>query len=237
LFSLKRHRCRTLKTRFTIIPIKPRAVTGRAGFALLLVTVLKITRFTRLIFTLLVFSRVLFTRMRFSGLKLATLTWFAGLELALFAGLRIVPISGWLAGLVLALVAWLEIPALARRTCVPWLKILFTGLKFAGRLVFLPFIRRLAKASSLGLTLTRSRGTFALAVLVIPFSLIKSPETRVCNAELFLGGSNQTKIMLGVLEKAFRRNMVAGRLSVTPQLHIFFGNILGRTTDLHIRTV
>jgi hypothetical protein len=237
LFSLKRHGGWALKPLFPIIAIISRTVPSRTGLALLLVTRLKLTRLTRLIFTRLVFSWLLVALLRFSRLKVAVLARFTGLKLALLPGLGVLTVCRWLTRLILALFAGLKIPVVALRTWVARLKILFAWLILAGGLIFLSLIRRLAKASSVSLTLTRSSGAFALTVLVIAFWLIEASKTRIGNPELFLGRCNQAKIMLGMLEKAFRRHMVASCLGVTTQLHIFLGNILGRTADLNIWTV
>ena len=56
-------------------------------------------------------------------------------------------------------------------------------------------------------------------------------------AELFLGGSDQAKVVLRVLVVVFRGDRVAGTLRVARKLKIFFGDVGRRSPDLHVRSV
>jgi len=53
-------------------------------------------------------------------------------------------------------------------------------------------------------------------------------------AELFLRGSDQTKIMLGVLVVILGSDWIARGLRVASELDVFLGNMIGRTPDLHL---
>src|SRR6516162_8876192 len=55
--------------------------------------------------------------------------------------------------------------------------------------------------------------------------------------ELFLRGSDQAKIMLGVLIVIFRGDRISGALRVTGQLKIFLGNVRRRSPNLHVLPV
>ncbi len=48
---------------------------------------------------------------------------------------------------------------------------------------------------------------------------------RLTLAKLFLGGCNQTEIMLGMLIIIFRRNRISGTLRVAGELEIFLGDV------------
>ena len=52
---------------------------------------------------------------------------------------------------------------------------------------------------------------------------------------LLAEGHNDAVVMLGMLHVVFSQNRVAGRVRVARQLHIFFRNMRGRATKLHIR--
>ncbi len=56
-------------------------------------------------------------------------------------------------------------------------------------------------------------------------------------AELFLRGSDQAKIMLSVLVVIFGGDWIAGGLGVAGKLNVFFGDMIGRTSDLHLRAI
>jgi hypothetical protein len=55
--------------------------------------------------------------------------------------------------------------------------------------------------------------------------------------ELFLGGSDQAKVVFRVLIVVFRGDRIAGTLRVARKLKIFFGDVGRRSPDLHVRSV
>jgi hypothetical protein len=56
-------------------------------------------------------------------------------------------------------------------------------------------------------------------------------------AELFLRGGNETEIMLGVLVVILGGNRIAGALSVTRKLDIFFRNVRSRAANFNVGAV
>jgi len=62
-------------------------------------------------------------------------------------------------------------------------------------------------------------------------------EVGILLPELLLRGGDQAKIMLGVLEIIFGGNRIAGGLGIARKLKIFFGHVIGRSANLHIRAV
>jgi len=60
---------------------------------------------------------------------------------------------------------------------------------------------------------------------------------RLTLAKLFLGGCNQTEIMLGMLIIIFRRNRISGTLRVAGELEIFLGDVRRRSANFHVLPV
>ena len=56
-------------------------------------------------------------------------------------------------------------------------------------------------------------------------------------AELLVRDRDQPEVMFGMLKVIFRRNRIAGRLSVTCKLEIFLRHVTGRAANLHIGAV
>jgi len=59
----------------------------------------------------------------------------------------------------------------------------------------------------------------------------------VLDRHLRLRGGNDAIVVFGVLEIVLRHDPVAGALRVTGQGSVFLGDLLSRSTDLHIRAV
>jgi len=111
------------------------------------------------------------------------------------------------------------------------------------RLRILRQIRLLARAVRL---LERAAVLVALIVellvgarleLLIVAALGARLEVRILLAELLLRGRDQTEVMFGVLEIIFRRDRIAGGLSVAGELEIFLRDVVGGAANLHVRAV
>src|SRR5204863_5266916 len=59
----------------------------------------------------------------------------------------------------------------------------------------------------------------------------------VLDRHLRLRGGNDAIVVLGVLEVVLRHHTVAGALRITGQSGVFFGDLLSRSADLHVRAV
>ena len=76
-----------------------------------------------------------------------------------------------------------------------------------------------------------------LELLIVATALGTRLEIRILLAELLLRGSDQAKIVFGVLKIVFRRNRIAGGLRIACKLEIFLRDVIGRSANLHIRAV
>ena len=56
-------------------------------------------------------------------------------------------------------------------------------------------------------------------------------------AELLLRGGDQAEIMFGVLVVVLGRHRIAGALRITRELDVFFRDVRGRASDLHVGSV
>jgi hypothetical protein len=241
LLGLKRHGSRTLEALLAIVTIKPATLAWRTRFTRLLVTRLKLARLPRLVLSWLMLSR----------LMLSWRTRLARLEFTLFAGLRIWSARSLFARLlftrlIFARLTWLEIAVIPRRTWAALIALialiaglisLFARLVFALRLLFFAVTGGGVEIPVFGLGLALAERRFTVALILISFRLIKATKAGIGNSELFLGRRNQTEIMLGVLEKTLSRDVVAGCLSVTTKLHVFFGNALRSASYFNIRAI
>ena len=217
LLGLKRHGSRTLEALFAIVAIKPATIARRTGFTRLMVTRLKLARLPRLVLSRLMFS---------------WRTRLARLEFTLFAGLRIWSARSLFARLlftrlILARLTWLEIAVIPRRTWAALIALfaglisLFARLVFALRLLFFAVAGGGVEIPVFGLGLALAERRFTFALILIAFGLIKATEAGIGNSELFLRGRNQTEIMLGVLEVAFRHHPIPAAGRVTAELEVF----------------
>jgi hypothetical protein len=59
----------------------------------------------------------------------------------------------------------------------------------------------------------------------------------VLRRELRLRCRDHPKIVFGMLQISFGRDRVAGRLRIASKLKIFFGDMVGGASDLHVRPV
>ena len=56
-------------------------------------------------------------------------------------------------------------------------------------------------------------------------------------AELLLGSGDDAEIVLGVLVEVFGADGISGSLRVARELQIFFGNVRGSASDLHLGSI
>lgn len=68
-------------------------------------------------------------------------------------------------------------------------------------------------------------------VAIVPIITVVALEALL---HLRLGGGNDAVIVFGVLQIVFRHDAVAGALGVPGKRRVFFGDVLGRTADLHV---
>jgi len=79
----------------------------------------------------------------------------------------------------------------------------------------------------------------AVVVAVIPVAAVTLAALviRRALAELFLRGSNQPEIVLGVLIVILCRHRIAGTLRVAGKLKIFFSNMRSGAPDFYVRSI
>jgi hypothetical protein len=178
-----------------------------------------------------------------AGLKVTLLTRLMVAGWALFTRLAGLELAAWCCFPWLALFARLEIPVVPLRARSALIAVvarliltLFARLEFTLRL-FLTFSGALTIDACFRLPLSLWERAFLFALFTVCFGLVKATETGISDAELFLGGCNQAEIMLGMLKEAFGRHMITGCLRIATELHVFFGNILGRTTHFDVGAV
>jgi hypothetical protein len=112
------------------------------------------------------------------------------------------------------------------------------GLRFA-RQVGLRLARAERHLAGAGHPL-RARHVVAIVETVVAHvaRLVLGPvELGIGLTELLLGGGDQAKVMLGVLEIVLRRHRIAGRLRVARELEIFFGNVRWSATNFDIGSI
>ena len=73
-----------------------------------------------------------------------------------------------------------------------------------------------------------------VAVLVVAILVVAALIALGPFLHLRLGSGNDPIVVLGMLQVVFRHDPVAGTLGVAGKRRIFFGNVLSRTTDLHV---
>ena len=73
--------------------------------------------------------------------------------------------------------------------------------------------------------------------LLIVAALGARLEVRILLAELLLRGCDQTEVMFGVLEIIFRRDRIAGGLSVARELEIFLRHVVRGAANLYVGAV
>ena len=79
------------------------------------------------------------------------------------------------------------------------------------------------------------RKAFALVLAVLGRHFVLGARLRLILTELFLGSGDQPEIMFGMLEIAFRHDRIARSLRVARQLEVFFADVVGRSTNFHVR--
>src|SRR6267142_2022955 len=124
----------------------------------------------------------------------------------------------------------------------------FAGRMLLARLVGLPFALLVARSivarherlrlrrDETGL-LPEIRKTLALVVAVLRRHFILGARLRLVLAELFLGGGDQAKIMLGMLIVILGGHRIAGAAGVARQLDVFFGDMRCGAADLDVGSV
>src|SRR6188472_2201347 len=76
-----------------------------------------------------------------------------------------------------------------------------------------------------------------VAILVAVIVEIIAILLRVLDRHLRLRGRDDAIVVLGVLEIVLRHDPVAGAVCITGKGGVFFGDLLSRTADLHVRAI